>query len=78
LLVSASRHFKFQENETEKDRFYEIQGVLSRDEMKKIMAGSGGDCQGYLDYCNSLKHKNCCNDYVCANNLCQHPTMLQK
>lgn len=48
---------------TKKMNLNEIKGVLSRDEMRKIMAGSGSngcptkactadtDCDGFCDYC---------------------------
>lgn len=69
---------------TKKMSLKEIQGVLSRAEMKKIMAGSGGggcsdgNCQGLDCPCNSIEHLNCCNGLVCASYSCQEPTMPQE
>lgn len=42
----------------------EIQGVLSRDEMKKIMAGSGQGCLGENENCD-LNNPHCCPTYTC-------------
>jgi len=50
-----------------------IQGKLSRAEMKNIMAGSGG-CQDLGQKCDSIYHVNCCTGYVCASYTCQKPT----
>lgn len=61
--------------ELKKMNLKDIQGALSREDMKKIMAGSGGNCGGHYDYCNSINHINCCTGYVCAENLCQTPTV---
>jgi len=49
--------------------------VLGREEMKKIMAGSGGSCAGPHEYCSTPQGITCCNSgYVCASNSCQPRT----
>lgn len=59
--------------QTQKMSLANIQGKLSRAEMKNIMAGSG-NCQGYDQACSTINHLNCCTDYTCANFKCQIPT----
>jgi hypothetical protein len=51
-----------------------IQGKLSRAEMKSIMAGSGA-CQSYGEACNSATALNCCTGLVCADFKCRHKTL---
>ncbi len=46
---------------------------LGRDEMRKIMAGSG-DCQSLGENCYTVEHLNCCSHLICASNKCQTPT----
>ena len=53
--------------------FDELENTLTRTEMKAIMAGSGGDCQGLGQPCNTPV-KNCCSGLVCASFKCQIPT----
>lgn len=60
---------------TKKMSLANIQGKLSRTEMKNIMAGSGDGCQGLGKACDSIYHVNCFTGYVCATNKCQKPTM---
>ncbi len=50
-----------------------IQGKLSRAEMKNIMAGSG-DCQSRGSNCSSATHLNCCSGLVCAEFKCKLAT----
>ncbi len=52
-----------------------IQGKLSRAEMKKIMAGSGGNCQAHNESCNSNLTLNCCSGLICADYKCQYKTV---
>ena len=47
---------------------------LSRFDMKSIMAGCGGSCVGYGEACNTPTI-NCCSGFVCADHVCQHPTL---
>lgn len=54
--------------------FESIKNALNRDEMKKIMAGSGGSCSDYGQYCSSADHINCCSGLVCRNNKCYKAT----
>lgn len=58
---------------TKKLNFKDLKGSISRDEMKKIMAGSG-TCAGLNQFCNTPV-TNCCSGYVCASHKCQHPTL---
>ena len=51
-----------------------IQGKLSRAEMKNIMAGSGGDCQTHGQSCATDRQLNCCNGLVCADYKCAYKT----
>ncbi len=50
-----------------------IQGKLSRNEMKNIMAGSG-NCQDHGQSCNSSVTLNCCSGLVCADYRCAYKT----
>ncbi len=59
---------------TKKLSLANIEGKLSRAEMKNIMAGSGGDCQGFDQQCSTINHLNCCTGYTCANFKCAVPT----
>jgi len=46
------------------------QSVLSKDQMKKIMASSGeqdGDCVSTGDACQSWNNINCCSGNICDN-----------
>jgi hypothetical protein len=54
--------------------FENIKNVLSRDEMKKIMAGSG-NCQERGQKCNSANHLNCCSELTCAEFVCKIATL---
>lgn len=42
---------------------------LSKEEIKKVMGGSGpgpGGCGSYLNYCGSIFDPPCCDGYVCT------------
>jgi hypothetical protein len=54
--------------------FSEIKSTLSRDEMKKIMAGSGS-CQEYNQICDSRINLNCCTGLTCTTEGCKHPNL---
>lgn len=63
---------------TRKMSIANIQGKLSRAEMKNVMAGSGVDnCQHQGQGCSSIYHVNCCTGLVCASKTCQEPTAPQ-
>jgi len=49
---------------TEKLSLSGIKNVLSRAELKKIMAGSGG-CVGFGIACNGTTGNTCCEGYYC-------------
>ncbi len=54
--------------ETKKMSLANIQGKLSRAEMKNIMAGSTGfNCQGYLSVCNQSNQLCCTNQGLKCN-----------
>ncbi len=57
---------------TKKLNLKNIQTVLSRSEMKKVMAGSSGDCGNLGDQCNNIfgKFTFCCPPAVCDNGMC--------
>jgi hypothetical protein len=50
--------------------FENIKNALGRDEMKKIMAGSG-NCQAQGAPCNSLQGLICCSPMTCIENRCR-------
>jgi hypothetical protein len=54
-----------------------IQGKLSRTEMKNIMAGSGGggNCQNHGDRCATHEELNCCSGLICADYKCAYVTL---
>ena len=56
--------------------FDELENTLTRTEMKKIMAGSGG-CSSPGQRCSTPAGQYCCNssEYVCANHTCQRRTI---
>jgi len=59
-----------------KVKLSDIQGMLSKNEMKQIMAGyGGGGCPGYGAYCSTADHINCCNTLICSDFTCQFPTL---
>ncbi len=49
-----------------------IQGKLSRAEMKNIMAGSG-NCRELNQSCSTLLHLNCCTGLTCTTQGCKIP-----
>lgn len=61
----------------------DLQGKLSREEMKNVMAGNSGDesdggdkpCQEHGDDCTTAHQLNCCNGLVCADYKCHYPTI---
>jgi len=64
---------------TKKISLFEAQSALSKNQMKKIMASSGGgdgDCAAHGDYCNTVAvpSTNCCSGLVCAEQACFTPT----
>jgi len=58
---------------TQKMNFANIQGKLSKNEMAKIMAGSGS-CGGDGAACDTSKQINCCNGLRCTDFRCGFPT----
>jgi hypothetical protein len=55
-----------------------IQGKLSRAEMKNIMASTNSFyCLKEWDACTTSNGDKCCENLVCANNLCQIKTTEQ-
>ncbi len=61
--------------EVKKMSLANIQGKLSRAEMKNIMAGREIiDCKNEWDACSTVNGDKCCEGLVCANYLCQIKT----
>ncbi|ADQ17097.1 hypothetical protein Lbys_1379 [Leadbetterella byssophila DSM 17132] len=57
-----------------KMNFANLQGKLGRDEMSKIMAGSG-NCQANNQSCSTANQLNCCSGLQCTNYKCGYPTI---
>jgi hypothetical protein len=55
-------NLNFKQMKTQKMSLTNIQGKLSRTEMKNIMAGSAlGECLNNPNYCRDVLHFGCCN-----------------
>lgn len=54
-----------------------IKRSLTREEMKKIMAGIA-DCQNYGEHCDTEQQLNCCSGLSCIDNKCDVPPAPEK
>jgi hypothetical protein len=63
----------------EQNKFKGIKGLLSRNEMKKIMAGNRTiDCKTDWEACSTAQGDKCCEGLVCANSYCQKETAMSQ
>ncbi len=73
------KSLKMKKMKNERVSLTNIQGKLSRAEMKNIIAGRETiDCKTDWEACSTVQGDKCCEGLVCANSYCQKETAMSE